>query len=208
MLATGPHERRSGRRRRCLRQVAAGCAIALLGAAAASAETAPQTPAPAVALPQLPAKVRDQLEIESLERAIEIIRLERELEDMNDAANSDLAKKVAQLQDMQTLLEVNANVRDLAQDAPELDAYYWRILDVDAPAAACRCLEAARVNWLGGGSQAGRATVRVDGRHHEVAVGDTIGDSRCILQAADAETATLSCGGNVQTLRLYSPVGR
>lgn len=207
MLATGLLQRRSGRRPCWLRHVAAGCALAL-GAAAASAQTAPQPPAPTVALPQLPTKIRDQLEIESLQRAIQIIRLERELEDLNDDANSDLAKKVAQLQDMQTLLEVNANVRDLAQDAPELNSYYWRILDVDAPQAACRCLEAARVNWLGSGNQAGQATVRVDGRHHEVAVGDTIGDSRCILQAADAETATLSCGGNVQTLRLYSPVGR
>ena len=189
-----------------LRAIWAACAIAFL-ATGATAQTVPQ-PAPTVALPQLPTKIQDQLEIESLQRAIEIIRLERELEDLNDAANSDLAKKVAQLQDMQTLLEVNANVRDLAQDAPELNSYYWRILDVDAPTAACRCLDAARVNWLGSGNQAGQATVRVDGRHHEVAVGDTIGDSRCILQAADAETATLSCGGNVQTLRLYSPVGR
>ena len=207
MLATGLLQRRSRRRPCRLRQVAAGCAIAL-GAASASAQTAPQPPAPAVALPQLPAKIRDQLEIESLQRAIEIIRLEQELEDLQGAANSDLAKKVNQLRDMQTLLEVNADVRDLAQDAPELNPYYWRILDIDTPPPACRCLEAARVNWLGRGNQAGQATVRVDGRHHEVAVGDAVGGGRCILEAADAQTATLSCGGNVKTLRLYSPVGR
>lgn len=198
--------------RRCrwhlgLRRIAAGCLIAL-GVNFASAGAAPGPAAPAVALPQLPEKIRDQLEIESLQRSIEIIRLEQELADLQGAANSDLAKKVDQLRDMQTLLEVNADVRDLAQEAPELTPYYWRILDVDTPPPACRCLEAARVNWLGAGPQAGQATIRFDGRHHEVAIGGAVGGSRCTLQAADAETATLSCGGDTKTLRLYSPVGR
>ena len=190
-----------------LRRIAASCLIAL-GVNMASAGAAPGPAAPAVALPQLPEKIRDQLEIESLQRSIEIIRLEQELADLQGAANSDLAKKVDQLRDMQTLLEVNADVRDLAQEAPELTPYYWRILDVDTPPPACRCLEAARVNWLGAGPQAGQATIRFDGRHHEVAIGGAVGGSRCTLQAADAETATLSCGGDTKTLRLYSPVGR
>ena len=161
-------------------------------------------PAP---LPQLPDKVVDQLRIEDLQRQIEIIRLQEELRDLQTAANSDLEAKTRSLGDMRTLLEVNAEVRDLVQDAPELASDYRRILAIDALPAACRCLDAVQVNWLGDGSQAGQATVRLDGQHHDVRVGGAVGGSRCTLQAADANQATLVCGGNRKTLSLYNPIG-
>lgn len=182
--------------------------LALLAAAVAAAEPAAGEPAaPAGALPQLPDKVVDQLRIEELQRQIEIIRLQQELQDLRTAANSDLGAKTRSLGDMRTLLEVNAEVRDLVQDAPELAADYRRILAIDALPAACRCLDAAQVNWLGDGPQAGRATVRLDGQHHDVRIGGTVGSSRCTLQAANASQATLACGGNRRTLGLYNPIG-
>ena len=176
--------------------------VALLAASGAAAE-----PAASAALPQLPDKVVDQLRIEELQRQIEISRLQQELQDLRAAATSDLNGKIRQLGDMRALLEVNAEVRDLVQDAPELSADYRRILAIDALPAACRCLDAAQVNWLGTGAQAGQATVRLDGQHHDVRVGGTVGNSRCTLQAADATQATLICGGTRKTLSYYNPVG-
>ena len=182
-------------------------AVVALAASWAGAANLALAGAATVALPQLPAKISDQLQIEALQREIEIIRLEQELRDMRDAANSDLATKIKQLEDMRTLLEVNAEVRQLVQVAPELDAQYWRILDVDTPSPACRCLEALQVNWLGRGAQTGRATIRIDGQHYDVEVGGTVGSSSCTLQTANAERATFTCGNTRKTLGLYSPVG-
>ena len=180
--------------------------VALAALGAGTAHLALAAAPEAVALPQLPAKISDQLQIEALQREIEIIRLEQELRDMRGAANSDLAKKIKQLEDMRSLLEVNAEVRQLVQAAPELDATYWRILEIDTPSPACRCLETVQVNWLGSGAQAGQATIRIDGQHYDVEVGGTVGNSRCTLQAANAERATFACGDTRKTLGLYSPV--
>lgn len=181
--------------------------VALVVCGASTAHVASAADSGTAALPQLPAKISDQLRIEALQREIEIMRLQQELRDIRGAANSDLAKKIKQLEDMRTLLEVNAEVRDLVQTAPELDAHYWRILEVDTPSPACRCLEAVQVNWLGSGAQTGRATIRIDGQHYDVEVGGTVGSSRCTMQAANAERATFTCGNTRKTLGLYSPVG-
>lgn len=195
--------------RQTLAAWSAGTPRALLGALALFASAAWAEPAaPASALPQLPVKITDQLRIEALQRDIEILRLQQELRDLQAAANSDLEAKTRSLGEMRTLLEVNAEVRHLVQDAPELAADYRRILEVDALPAACRCLDAAQVNWLGpAGPQAGRATVRLDGQHYDVRIGGNVGSSRCTLQAADANQATLACGGNRKTLSLYNPIG-
>ena len=165
-----------------------------------------QTAFAATTLPQLPANVRDQLLIDALKREIEITQLQQELAEMQGLQDSELERKIKHLEDMRTLLHVNSEVRGLVQEAPELTGQYWRILEIDTPPPACRCLRYASVRWLGRGEQAGQAVIRLDGELHEVGVGDDVGDAGCRLQEADGSQAVLACGGSSRPLRLFNPL--
>lgn len=154
-------------------------------------------------LPPLPAKIEDQLRIESLQREIEIVKLRQELKQLQGLQDSDLERKIKQLGDMLALLQVNSEVRTLIEEAPELDAHYWQVLEIDEPLSlACGCMDAARVQWLGRGAQAGQAIIRLAGSEHQASVGETIGNSGCRLADADANGATLACRGVSKTLGL------
>ena len=181
-------------------------AAAIAGAAfAAFGLATPAAPQPDDG-PPLPAQIRDQLEIDSLQREIRIINLQQELARLQGPQDSELERKIKQLGDMRQLLEINAEVRMLVQEAPELDNQYWRILEVDSPPPACRCLEGARVHWLGRGEQAGQAVIRLDGEMVEAQVGEAIGGGNCRLAEADERRAVLTCGGRRKVHALYSPV--
>ena len=137
------------------------------------------------ALPELPAKIRAQLEANQLRREIELEQLRRELDDLKGTDDADVARKIERLGELRRLLEVDRDVRELLQDSPELGAEYERIVKATAPTAPaspqgpCACLESARVHWLGQGDQAGQVTVYLDGGYYDVGVGDAIGNSRC-----------------------------
>ena len=173
-------------------------ALALFGVAGVVAEDEARP------LPSLPAKIEDQLRIESLQREIEIVKLRQQLKQLQGLQDSELERKIKQLGDMLALLEVNSEVRTLIKDAPELDAQYWQVLDMDEapPSLACACMDAARVVWLGRGGQAGQAVIRLAGGEYDTSVGETIGNSGCRLAEADADSATLACRDARRTLGL------
>ncbi len=164
-------------------------------------------------LPQLPAKIRAQLEADRLRREIALEELRRELEALQGAEDSDVGLRIERLAALRRLLEVDSEVRELLEDSPEMAAEYERIVNASAPREAvaprgpCACLENARVHWLGEGDQAGQVIVYLDGFYHDVRAGEEIGDSRCSVRRAMADGVTLACGGETSARSLHNPVG-
>ncbi len=166
------------------------------------------------ALPQLPAKIRAQLETEQLRREIALEQLRRQLEGLKGTEDTDVQEKIERLGRLLRLLEVDQNVRDLLEDSPEMAREYDRIVrssSLDGPTTPqgpCACLETARVHWLGQGDQAGQVTVYLDGGYYDLRAGDTIGNSRCSLGQTLPDSVVLQCGNDRAFRGLYSPVDR
>ena len=164
------------------------------------------------ALPQLPAKIRAQLETDQLRREIVLERLRLELEELQGSEDADVGRKSERLGELLRLLEVDRDVRELLEDSPEMAEEYDRIIRVSAPTAsatpqgACACLENARVHWLGQGDQAGQVIVYLDGLYHDLGAGEGIGSSRCRVQQAMADGIVLECGGQTSPRSLHNPV--
>ena len=165
-------------------------------------------------LPELPAKIRAQLEANQLRREIELEQLRRELEDLRGSDDADVARKIDRLAELRRLLEVDREVRELLENSPEMAEEYERIVQASAlrtpetPRGTCACLESARVHWLGQGDQAGQVTVFLDGGYYEVRAGDTIGNGRCSLGQTLPDSVVLQCGTQRASRGLYSPVER
>lgn len=165
------------------------------------------------ALPQLPAKIRAQLEADQLRREIALEELRRELAALQGTEDSDVGRRIERLGALRRLLEVDSEVRELLEDSPEMAEEYDRIVSASAPRAAaapqgpCACLENARVHWLGEGDQAGQVIVYLDGLYYDVQAGEVIGDSRCRVQQAVVDGVTLACGGATSARSLHNPVG-
>lgn len=165
------------------------------------------------ALPQLPAKIRAQLEADQLRREIALEKLRRELEALTGSEDADVGRRAEQLGALRRLLEVDQDVRALLENSPLLAEEYNRIVNASAPRealapqGACACLENARVHWLGEGDQAGQVIVYLDGLYHDVEAGEEIGDSRCRVQQAMVDGVTLACGGETSARSLHDPVG-
>jgi hypothetical protein len=165
------------------------------------------------ALPQLPAKIRAQLEADHLRREIALEKLRRELEALQGTEEGDVGRRIERLGALRRLLEVDSEVRELLEDSPEMAAEYDRIVSASAPRAAavpqgpCACLESARVHWLGEGDQAGQVIVYLDGLYHDVQAGEEIGGSRCSVQQVMVDGVTLECGGETSARSLHNPVG-
>lgn len=166
------------------------------------------------ALPELPAKIRAQLEANQLRREIELEQLRRELEDLKGSDDADVTRKIERLAELRRMLEVDRDVRELLQDSPDMAEEYERIVKATAldtsetPQGPCACLETARVHWLGQGEQAGQVTVYLDGGYYDVRVGDAIGNSRCRLGQTLSDSVVLQCGNERAFRGLYSPVER
>lgn len=164
------------------------------------------------ALPQLPAKIRAQLEAERLRREIALEELRRELEALQGTEDSDVGRRIERLGALRRLLEVDRDVRELLEDSPDMAAEYERLVSASAPSAdvtpqgPCACLANARVHWLGEGDQAGQVIVYLDGLYHDVQAGEEIGDSRCRVQQATVDGVTLACGAATSTRSLHNPV--
>lgn len=164
-------------------------------------------------LPQLPAKIRAQLEADQLRREIALEELRRELEALQGTEDSDVGHRTERLGALRRLLEVDSEVRELLEDSPEMTAEYERIVRASARSAAeaprgpCACLENARVHWLGEGDQAGQVIVYLDGLYFDVRAGEEIGDSRCRVRQATLDGVTLECGGETSARSLHNPVG-
>ena len=164
------------------------------------------------ALPELPAKIRAQLEANQLKRDIELEQLRRELEDLKGSDDADVTRKTELLGELRRMLEVDRDVRELLRDSPEMAEEYERIVKAtaldtpEAPQGPCACLESARVHWLGQGEQAGQVTVYLDGGYYDVRVGDAIGNSRCRLGQTLSDSVVLQCGNERAFRGLYSPV--
>ena len=163
------------------------------------------------ALPQLPAKIRAQLETDRLRREIALERLRGELEALQGSEDADVGRKIERLGELFRLLEVDRDVREMLEDSPEMAEEYERIIRASAPTAsatpqgACACLENARVHWLGQGDQAGQVIVYLDGLYHDVGAGDGIGSSRCVVRQAMADGIVLECGGQTSPRSLHNP---
>ena len=166
------------------------------------------------ALPQLPAKIRAQLEAEQLRREIALEQLRRQLEDLQGTEDTDVQEKIERLGKLLRLLEVDQDVRELLEDAPEMAREYDRILRASSldrpttPQGPCACLELARVHWLGEGDQAGQVTIYLDGGYYDVRAGDAIGSSRCSLGQTLPDSVVLQCGNERAFRGLYNPVDR
>lgn len=164
-------------------------------------------------LPELPAKIKAQLEADQLRREIALEKLRRELEALRGMEEGDVGRRIERLGALRRLLEVDSEVRELLEDSPEMAAEYDRIVDASAPRAnvgpqgPCACLANARVHWLGEGDQAGQAIVFLDGLYHDVQAGQEIGDSGCRVQQAMADGVTLTCGGQTSARSLHNSVG-
>ncbi|MCY3820005.1 MAG: hypothetical protein OXH52_11675 [Gammaproteobacteria bacterium] len=165
-------------------------------------------------LPELPAKIRAQLEANQLRREIELEQLRRELEDLKGSDDADVARKIERLGELRRLLEVDRDVRELLESSPEMAEEYERIVQATAPGqpetprGSCACLESARVHWLGQGDQAGQVTVFLDGAYYDVGAGETIGNSRCSVGQTLSGSVVLQCGAQRAIRGLYSPVER
>ena len=166
------------------------------------------------ALPQLPAKIRAQLEAEQLRREIALEQLRRQLEELKGTEDTDVQEKIERLGKLLRLLEVDQDVRELLEDAPEMAREYDRILRASSldrpttPQGPCACLELARVHWLGEGDQAGQVTVYLGGGYYDVRAGDAIGSSRCSLGQTLPDSVVLQCGNERAFRGLYNPVDR
>ena len=179
--------------------------LPMLGSEQAYAEESAES-----ALPQLPAKIRDQLEADRLRREIALEKLRRELEDLRGSGDVEVQRKIERLGELQELLEVDRDVRGLLEESPELELAreYDRIVATSEPSqSACACLENARVHWLGQGDQAGQVIVYLDGLYHDVGAGEGIGSSRCRVQEAMADGIILQCGAQRSARNLHNPVG-
>lgn len=178
--------------------VSPASATAALPPAAASRPVSNQ---PALRAPDvpLPEQIRDELELQDLQRE----KARRELEDDLDGLNHYLEET----KKLKTLLEETEQVRKLLRTNPELRPLYEEIFELSAGSRNCACLEEANIHWLGtAGEQAGQATIGLRGEKHEVRVGDRVGASGCRLSSATADRAVLACGGRRQERSLYSPV--
>ena len=181
-----------------IRWLALVVAALALPVGAAESEAPPRT---AVA-PDLPERIRDELELEDLRREKERRDLEIEL-----GVSHDL-EEMRKLLDLLTTAE---EVQDRLKNNPELRDRYDAIVGGGSRSRSCTCLVNAQVLWLGTSSQTGQADIRLDEEIHNVKVGGTLGNSRCRLEdvlvagedSAPAR-ALLSCGGTRRERQLYS----
>ena len=157
--------------------------------------------------PELPERIRDELELEDLRREKERRDLEIEL-----GINHDLTE----MQKLLVLLTTAEEVQDKLKRNPELRDRYDAIVGDGARSRSCTCLITAQVLWLGTtDSQSGQADIRLGEDLYNVRVGGNVGNSRCRLDdilvasddavpAASRARALLSCGGTQRERRLYS----
>ena len=166
-----------------------------------AAASRPVSNQPALRSPDvpLPEQIRDELELQDLQRE----KARRELEDDLDGLNHYLEET----KKLKTLLEETEQVRKLLRTNPELRPLYEEIFELSAGSRNCACLEEANIHWLGtAGEQVGQATIGLRGEKHEVQVGGRVGASGCRLSSVTADRAVLACGGRRQARSLYSPV--
>lgn len=193
--------------RNCGRRGVAVCAILSLSVGFASTGLAADAESAAPDLPELPPKVRDNLEIDRLEREIKLKKLRIQLEELQGPQDSELERKVKQLGDLEKLFEANQKVRELVRTSPELAEQYERVIGVDATPSTCVCLNEVRVHWIGPSDEPTRATLSFGGGNTlEVAVGGSVGTTACRLQAVAADLATIACGGAERRLSYFSPL--
>ena len=138
---------------------------------------------------QLPQYIQDRLKLERLRQQIELQQAEQELEALNAKRRIDALKAMQELGELQAGFEVDApGVADdegagLAPGHARAWTREW-----------CRCLAYARLHWLGrDANEREGAVMSVNGIFYDLKIGDNLGDTGCVLDAADNVAATLAC---------------
>ena len=170
--------------------------IVLAGLGAGAQNRAAQQPAPTAQelLDELPAVIRDQREIERLERERRKEEIRNDVEALQGLQTEELETKHSQLEKLKEMLELHETVRDLVLASPELEPIYQQVINVAVGSPSCGCLGRIELNSVGAGRRAGMAVLSLDDSPAEYRQGDSIGTTSCEVGTVGAAEVTVRCG--------------
>lgn len=147
-----------------------------------------------------PDHVKDEIRAAQLERETRLIKLQHELQNLQDSV---LAAQAQKLKAVLELLKTEREIRAMLKRYPELSPLYESVLGNDSSLAPhntargemnfCRCLDAAQVLWLGRQEQSGEAVLSLDNVLYNVWVGGQLGGTLCTLSDVNENRAVLQC---------------
>ena len=152
---------------------------------------------PAVAeddgVPELPDRLRDEREIQDLQRERQKEEIRNQVEALRGLQTDELETKHDQLKRLKDMLQLDREVREGLRTSPELEQIYRGIFRSGLGAPNCDCLDRVALQLVSR-AQVGVAVLSLDGLSRNYRQGELIGNTACRVAGVAEDDVTVQCG--------------
>lgn len=151
----------------------------------------------------LPDRLRDQREIEDLERERQKEEKRNQVEALRGVQPDSIDTVIINLEKFKQAAVASREARELLQTSPELAPLYQQIIEAEGGTPGCDCLNRIELNLV---SSAGGAILSLDGQAWaRFSQGDALGSTACRVGNIGEADVTIRCGGATCVHRVGRP---
>lgn len=144
-------------------------------------------------VPELPDRLRDEREIQDLQRERQKEEIRNQVEALRGLQTDELETKHDQLKRLKDMLQLDREVREGLRTSPELEAIYRGIFQSGPGAPNCDCLDRVALHLVSR-AQVGVVVLSLDGLSRNYREGEPIGNTACRVGVVSEDDVTVQCG--------------
>ena len=144
-------------------------------------------------MPELPDRLRDEREIQDLQRERQKEEIRNQLEKLRGLQTEELETKHDQLKRLKDMLQLDREVRDGLRTSPELEEIYRGIFRSGPGVPNCDCLDRVALQLVSR-AQTGVAVLSLDGLSRNYRQGESISNTACRVGVVAEDNVTVQCG--------------
>jgi len=144
-------------------------------------------------VPELPDRLRDEREIQDLQRERQKEEIRNQVEALRGLQTDELERKHDQLKRLKDMVQLDLELREDLRNSPELEEIYRGIFRSGPGAPNCDCLDRVALQLVSR-AQVGVAFLSLDGLSRNYREGEPIGNTACRVGRVAEDDVTVQCG--------------